>query len=552
MYRQHHSVAAGSGVDAERVRRFRAGLVYLVTLATLGPIGCSDRPIVEQATGADSEERAGGIQIGDVLRAMIVTRIARTPTELADRADLVVELLTGATCDAREADAWAVSALSDPGLMRSAKPFSCASEVEVWYQPRTDALSARDTSLRPGSVEKITAAVTAEGMNPALGVGKASARTTAKAFFDNQLLPSPVISGSWAPLEASRVVDRTSVQDAAWVREYQFLFRRTEVGIPFLDTYVHIGVHRSGALSQVVVSDVESQYSGRDSAAISEEDAKSRWLQGADAYAATYSSSVNAPKTQVGYNLDENADSAELFPVLFGELSTMSSSGSLSRTFFAQVRLTESHEFELLAPWDYVPQAAPRDDGKPCREGSECSSGHCYLFTGYYGLCGDCGTDEDCHDGCSPPNVLGAPGEGSRCGDAALGSGCETDAACTAPLICSSVASAAGGFDVRGCSGCADDNDCTSGDLCEPVFAASTGRASRQCVGVSSRADGEVCDRSSACVSGQCATLAFLDGSEVGVCGPCSSDTQCASGFYCSSPSLTLGVGLGPSQCLPN
>lgn len=196
-------------------------------------------------------------------------------------------------------------------------------------------------------------------------------------------------------------------------------------------------------------------------------------------------------------------------------------------------------------------------DGASCAEDMECASGQCFQVPILGGLCGECTDDSDCPDGgCSIPNPLASTG--SKCNMGELGGGCETDDVCDAGLTCELVLDVAGIITANTCSTCGADTDCTDGTdtLCTINYDVSNFTGSRTCVAPGAVPDGEGCDLAGsgdmACESGLCAEVDIMGLAQLGVCGVCAEDADCAQGETCQTTDVDITTGdVTPAACVP-
>ena len=190
-----------------------------------------------------------------------------------------------------------------------------------------------------------------------------------------------------------------------------------------------------------------------------------------------------------------------------------------------------------------------------CEFDSECASGHCYVAGPLGGLCGECNTDADCDvGGCTAPNPLAMPRQGSRCNVGEYGGGCMSDDACGDALVCASIIDVPGIIEVATCSECVADADCDAGQLCAPDIAVVQVTGVKRCVAEGSLANGQSCDLQgsgdSSCASGHCALASVMGILDLGVCSQCENDVDCGAGHPCQDASVDLMTGLQPAICL--
>jgi Cys-rich repeat protein len=191
-------------------------------------------------------------------------------------------------------------------------------------------------------------------------------------------------------------------------------------------------------------------------------------------------------------------------------------------------------------------------DGAACEDGSQCASGSCYSAGLLGGICGECESDADCAGGgCTLPNPL--DGTPSVCNDGSLGDGCESDAVCMPELDCATVFDVPGVITLSTCSECQTDLDC-GGQLCAPTYDVGAFEGSWSCVDAGSVPDDGGCDLNGSgdeqCASGACGTADVMGLLQVGVCGECLVDGDCAPGETCEPASIDLAGGATGASCV--
>jgi hypothetical protein len=191
-------------------------------------------------------------------------------------------------------------------------------------------------------------------------------------------------------------------------------------------------------------------------------------------------------------------------------------------------------------------------DGDSCYSDCDCASDSCFEFGILGGYCGECQVDADCPlGGCTQPDALATPPIGAVCNDGSLGGGCQSDAACQAPLACVEVYDVPGVVQTSTCSECATDDECGA-QLCSPQLQVEHLAGAWVCVDAGSLPDGSSCDLTgsgdAACASGRCTLADIMGLLTVGVCGECDDDDDCSLGA-CTPAGLDLMAGLTPSVC---
>ncbi|MCA9688960.1 MAG: hypothetical protein KC636_05080 [Myxococcales bacterium] len=172
--------------------------------------------------------------------------------------------------------------------------------------------------------------------------------------------------------------------------------------------------------------------------------------------------------------------------------------------------------------------------GESCDDDRDCAGDlKCYPNPTLGGVCSECTSDLDCpQGGCTPPNPF--EGTGAVCNDGGPGAGCESDAACSDADYphCGVILEAAGLFSFATCGECSDDGDCPiDAPYCAPSLDNAFMVAGlNECVAAGSLQLHESCAIGSdaACASGVCSVALIMGVVEVGICGECSSDDDCA------------------------
>lgn len=197
----------------------------------------------------------------------------------------------------------------------------------------------------------------------------------------------------------------------------------------------------------------------------------------------------------------------------------------------------------------------PNPDGFPngdeCTDPDQCMTGNCYkipLPVGGLppGICSVCDADMDCVDArlgtaCTvDANTLAA-----KCSYGDAGSFCETQAACQDDLFCAPLVDGAEGLLPHTCSECSVDADCGGGGLrCVAQIDVNTYSGVKYCAVPGSIGQGGLCplpDGDAMCVTSKCALLNLGGLLDVGVCGQCKADADCAMGQTCDPPKFDSG-----------
>ncbi len=203
----------------------------------------------------------------------------------------------------------------------------------------------------------------------------------------------------------------------------------------------------------------------------------------------------------------------------------------------------------------------PKADGENCTTDAECISERCFVIIGLGGLCGECTTDADCDGGgCSLPNPLVSPAQGSTCNTGGLGEGCETAEICAdASHVCATVIDADPLIVSKTCSECETSADCAKDTYCNTSIDIANISGQKTCVPLGSVADGEFCDPTAdgdgdlACAN-HCSVTTVMGIADVGVCGPCrgtgAESEGCLEGEVCVEPSVDIDATIVPSACV--
>ncbi len=187
--------------------------------------------------------------------------------------------------------------------------------------------------------------------------------------------------------------------------------------------------------------------------------------------------------------------------------------------------------------------------GDQCTSDTDCAEDlFCNGVPGFGGLCSECASDSDCADGnCT------FTGAYFSCGDGSLGQMCESDEVCGDGLFCAEVVNLGGLFNGNFCSECKVDGDCADGQLCAPQieFMDIMNIAGlRACIDPKSAPNNQLCDANGSgdeqCAN-FCTTADIMGLIEVGVCGECETDGDCAMGT-CTPAMVGLG-GFSGSVC---
>lgn len=527
--------------------------------ALLLAIGCAcatERPLADESAEADEETTDEDdwrvITSGSSLTRLTLSRINRSATDLATRAATIASVMSQATCSASQAESWARLAIEKRGRVKIAVPFSCNANLEVSYMPYYDALVVHD--LRSVSPPTTQLYQTSTDPRPAMGIGKAAARTIANNLFSS-LTTTGLVNSSWTLVESRKIIDGVASEsggNGSRVREFLFGYRRHVNSVPILDSLVEIGVDSGGVVRTVRINDVSSVTNGQETAARSEANATALFEDLAQDLAETHGPEAIAHVKHVrpAYSLPNDAESIVTSPVLFGEI-VVQQDIVLSRMQKGTLSFVAANPtLSIMSPWAGDPVTATLPNGSWCGSDASCTSGKCYTFAGYYGICGGCKSGSDCSSSsCNPPNPGEVPIVASQCGTGVAGSGCETTTDCTGGRTCQVVGAGARGFTLKTCSSCSSDSQCGTGARCKPYLDWASNKAYLRCVADGSLTLGQICGHDLSCASGKCADYKFPDGTTVGVCSTCETSSHCSSGTTCKAPTFALGSGFSGGAC---
>jgi hypothetical protein len=188
--------------------------------------------------------------------------------------------------------------------------------------------------------------------------------------------------------------------------------------------------------------------------------------------------------------------------------------------------------------------------GEMCQSDSDCVDElFCNGVPGFGGICSECASDADC-----PMGNCTFTGAYFGCGDGGEGQMCESDEVCAEGLFCAEVVDLGGLFNGNFCSECKVDTDCPDGQLCAPVIEfmdLMNISGQRSCIDPETAPNGQLCDADGSgdeqCM-GFCTTADIMGLIEVGVCGECETDADCAMNMTCM-PAMVGLDGFAGSVC---
>jgi hypothetical protein len=143
---------------------------------------------------------------------------------------------------------------------------------------------------------------------------------------------------------------------------------------------------------------------------------------------------------------------------------------------------------------------------------------------------------------------------GPTCNMGELGGGCETDAVCAEGRRCGLVLSLLGLIELRTCGECVSGADCTGGTICAPLVDVPNWTGVNTCVEPRSLPQNSYCllegNGNDACMSGICSTVDVQGIAQVGACGECNTDADCAGGTCVAGEFILDGGMLVGSRCM--
>lgn len=181
-------------------------------------------------------------------------------------------------------------------------------------------------------------------------------------------------------------------------------------------------------------------------------------------------------------------------------------------------------------------------NGAECMADPECQTGHCYkiplpLDDLPPGICSECSKDQHCVDkGLGISCTVDAATLGAACTDGGLGSFCESQAACQPQYWCDEILADADGLLPHSCGECRDDVDCKDGKRCTPRIDLAMYTGNKYCAAPGSVPNDGLCPEftgSGVCANGHCGVVNVVGMLDVGICGQCTSDADCAAPKVC-------------------
>lgn len=183
----------------------------------------------------------------------------------------------------------------------------------------------------------------------------------------------------------------------------------------------------------------------------------------------------------------------------------------------------------------------PNPDGLPngaeCMSNAQCMTDNCYKINIPVedlppGICSECDADADCvAAGTGISCTVDSGTLGGVCTDGGLGSYCQSQAACQPQLFCDPLIDGAQGLLPNACNECRTDGDCDAPKRCVPAIDIVAYTGKKSCLAPGTVANDGLCPLTGGgpiCLSGICNILDVGGLLEVGVCGECAADADCA------------------------
>lgn len=531
-----------------RVHNLAAGL-SLIAIASCGDGGNSAR-----SEGQLGEFRT--LPAGSLVREVALTRHSRTAAGLAAHAAAVAGFVVDDTLPGSQATQWATDALAvNEFETYSGLPFSGYPDLHVSYTAYFDTFVAINTGVGRPTLAELESHTPNTG--PDVGIGKTSAKSIASSLVTDMKNAGAIPNDTYvlsSTHQSTRALHReiSGGEDVySEVSDFVFLYRRTSGSLPIINSVLRITVHRDGEIASIRFDDIGVVQTDRIRTLTSDDAAfvlmKTQAKAGLLPTGAPHETLLR--NKQVGFFLQADVDpSATVAPVAMAKI-VFRENGSVSRARGGVIALDVSSPKFALLPSAARPAPALRASGEICTDDGQCSSSECFVFPGVGGICGYCDEDADCAWGCNHPGMLTDPPVPSVCGDGDVGTGCESNGACMSGLLCSEVATAGFGYTLKTCGECSVDSDCSPTQVCGVAFDFSRQEAYRACEKPADRGFGSICESNGQCASNKCDTYGFVDGTQIGVCGKCTSDPDCTSPATCRSTTFDFTVGFSHSLC---
>ncbi len=191
----------------------------------------------------------------------------------------------------------------------------------------------------------------------------------------------------------------------------------------------------------------------------------------------------------------------------------------------------------------------PQPNGAQCGNNDDCQSGYCYTIPMLGGVCSECLTDADCDFTCS----LDAAAGYAVCSDGGTGVMCESTDGCADGLVCAELIDTGGLFNASFCSECATNADCDMEQICTPYYDTRMIGGYFTCATPMSVPDGQGCPiidgmgDGAVCLNGHCGIADVFGVIEIGLCGECTTEDDCAEGESCMPAMAGMGGVAGPT-----
>ena len=191
----------------------------------------------------------------------------------------------------------------------------------------------------------------------------------------------------------------------------------------------------------------------------------------------------------------------------------------------------------------------PQPNGAECANNDGCESGFCYMVPMVGGVCSECLTDADCEFTCS----LDAAAGYAVCSDGSTGVMCESSDGCADGLVCAELLDTGGLFPANFCSECETNAECDEGQTCTPTYDFEMIGGYLSCADAMSVPDGQGCPivdgmgDGTVCQNGHCGVADVFGVLELGLCGECTTEADCADGEECMPAMAGMGGLAGPT-----
>jgi hypothetical protein len=191
----------------------------------------------------------------------------------------------------------------------------------------------------------------------------------------------------------------------------------------------------------------------------------------------------------------------------------------------------------------------PQPNGAECANNDQCESGFCYMVPMVGGVCSECLTDADCEFTCS----LDAAAGYAACSDGSTGVMCESTDGCADGLVCAELLDTGGFFPANFCSECETNAECDDGQTCTPTYDFEMIGGYLSCADAMSVPDAQGCPivdgmgDGTVCQNGHCGIADVFGVLQIGLCGECTTEADCADGEECMPAMAGMGGLAGPT-----